>query len=95
MKFSDIIRAHISSSNIWMDSTLQELSNGTKNTQIGVRMTKLWPYEVGAKTGDCSKVATLRTNVATLQKRSIPTSRRSGSVLGGFLAHFEPIIEGF
>ena len=51
-------------------------------------MTKLWPYEVGAKTGDCS-------NVATLQKQSIPTSRRSGSVLGGFLAHFEPIMEGF
>ena len=72
-------------------------------------MTKLWPYEVGAKTGDCSNVATLRTNVAmlrtnvaTLQKQSIPTSRRccttlrcSGSVLGGFLAHFEPIMEGF
>ena len=57
-------------------------------------MTRLWPYEVGAKTGDCS-------NVATLQKRSIPTSRRccttsrrSGLVLGGFLAHFEPIMEG-
>ena len=31
-------------------------------------MTKLWPYEVGAKTGDCSNVATLKTNVATLQK---------------------------
>ena len=65
-------------------------------------MTKLWPYEVGAKTGDCSNVATLRTNVATLQKQSISTSRRccktsrrSGSVLGGFLAHFEPIMEGF
>ena len=85
-----------------MDSTLQDLSNGTKNTQIGVWMTKLWPYEVGAKTGDCSNVATLRTNVATLQKQSIPTSRRcgtmsqrSGSVLGGLLAHFEPIMEGF
>ena len=58
-------------------------------------MTKLWPYEVGAKTGDCSNVATLRTNVATLQKQSIPTSRRSGLVLGGLLAHFEPIMEGF
>ena len=65
-------------------------------------MTKLWPYEFGAKTGDCSNVATLRTNVATLQKQSIPTSRRCcttsrrlGSVLGGFLAHFEPIMEGF
>ena len=58
-------------------------------------MTKLWPYEVGAKTGDCS-------NVATLQKQSIPTSRRccttsrhSGLVLGVLLAHFEPIMEGF
>ena len=58
-------------------------------------MTKLWPYEVGAKTMDCN-------NVATLQKQSIPTtrrccktSRRSGLVLGGFLAHFEPIMEGF
>ena len=85
-----------------MDSKLHELSNGTKNTQIGVCMTKLWPYEVGAKTGDCSNVATLRTDVATLQKQSIPTSgrccttsRRSGSVLGGFLAHFEAIMEGF
>ena len=58
-------------------------------------MTKLWPYEVGAKTGDYS-------NVVALQKQSIPTlrrccmkSRRSGLVLGGLLAHFEPIMEGF
>ena len=58
-------------------------------------MTKLWTHEVGEKTGDCS-------NVAMLQKRSIPTSRhccttsrRLGLVLGGFLAHFEPIMEGF
>ena len=65
-------------------------------------MTKLWPYEVRAKTGDCSNVVTLRTNVATLQKQSIPTprrcyttSRRLGLVLGGLLAHFEPIMEGF
>ena len=85
-----------------MDSKLQDLSNGTKNTQIEVCMTKLWSYEVGAKIGDCSNVATLRTNFATLQKQSISTlrrcsttSRRSGSVLGGFLAHFEPIMEGF
>ena len=70
-----------------MDSTLQDISNGIKNTQIGVQMTKLWLYEVGAKTGDCSNVVTSGTNVATLQKRSIPTSRRSGLVLGGFLAH--------
>ena len=33
---------------IW-DSTLQDLSNGIKNTQIGVCMTKLWPYEVREK----------------------------------------------
>ena len=65
-------------------------------------------YEFGAKTGDCSNIATSGTNVAmsgtnvvTLQKQSIPTSRRcyttsrrSGLVLGGFLAHFEPIMEG-
>ena len=31
-----------------------------------VRMTKLWPYEVGAKTGDCRNVATSGTDVATL-----------------------------
>ena len=65
-------------------------------------MTKLWLYEVEAKIGDCSNVATLRTNVATLQKQSISTSRRfcttlrrSGLVLGGFLVHFEPIMKGF
>ena len=50
-------------------------------------------------------VATLRTNVATLQrvqKQSIPTSqhcptmsRCSGLVLGQFSAHFEPKIGGF
>ena len=109
LNFSDIILAHIESIYNGMYYKLQYLSNGTKNTQIGVRMTKLWSYEVGAKTGDCSNVATLRTNVATLrtnvttlQKQSIPTSRRwcttsrrSGSVFGGFLAHFEPIMESF
>ena len=65
-------------------------------------MTKLWPYEIEAKTGDCSNVATSGTDVATLQNQSIPTSRRcctslqrSGSVLGRFLAHFEPIMDGF
>ena len=102
LTFSEIIFSHIVSSHIWMDSTLQDISNGTKNTQIGVRITKLGSYEVGAKTGDCSNVATLRTNVATLQKQSIPTSRRcctmskcSGLVLGGLLANFDPILEGF
>ena len=65
-------------------------------------MTKLWSYEVGAKIGDCSNVATSGTDVATLQKQSIPTSRRCyttsrrlGLVLGEFLANFEPIMEGF
>ena len=78
-----------------MDSKLQYLSNGTKNTQIEVRMTKLWPYEVREKAGDCSNVATSGTNVATLQNQSISTSRRLGLVLGGLFAHFEPIMEGF
>ena len=48
-----------------MDFTLQKLSKGTKNTQIGVCMTKLWSYEAIAKTGDCSNVATLLHDVAT------------------------------
>ena len=30
-----------------------------------------------------------------MSQRCCTTSRRSGLVLGGFLAHFEPIIEGF
>ena len=37
-------------------------------------------------------------DVATLQmtsRRCCTTSRRSGSILDGFLAHFEPIMEGF
>ena len=55
-----------------MDYTLQDLSNGTKNTQIKVRMTKLWSYEVGAKTGKLQQRRGVRTsrcsNVATLQR---------------------------
>ena len=47
----------------YLDSTLQELSNGTKNTQIEVQMTKLWSYEVGAKTGEL------------LQRRNIENQR--------------------
>ena len=78
-----------------MDSKLQDISNGTKNTQIGVRMTKLWPYEVGAKTGDCSNVAMLQNQSIPTSRRCCTTSQRSGLVLGGFLAHFEPIMEGF
>ena len=60
-----------------MDFKLQDISNGTKKTQIRVRMTKLWPYEVGAKQGTAAAL------------------RRLGSVLGGFLAHFEPIMKSF
>ena len=78
-----------------MDSTLQELSNGTKNTQIGLRMTKLWSYEVGAKTGKLQQRRDVRNDVATWQRAAETTSRRSGSILDGFLAHFEPIIGGF
>ena len=92
-----------------MESTLQELSNGTKNTQIGLRMTKLWSYEVGAKTGKLQPRRDVRNDVATWQRaaettsrrgcmtsrRGCTTSRRSGSILDGFLAHFEPIIGGF
>ena len=65
----------------YLDSTLQELSNGTKNTQIEVRMTKLWSYEVGIKTEKLLQcrdvvesaetkhldVATLPNDVATLE----------------------------
>ena len=78
-----------------MDSKLQELSNGTKNTQIRVRMAKLLPYKVGAKIGDCSNFATLQKCSISKSRRCCTTSRRSGLVLGGFLAHFEPIMEGF
>ena len=36
-----------------------------------------------------------RRDVAETEHPHVMTSRRSGSVLGGFLAHFEPIMEGF
>ena len=65
-------------------------------------MTKLWSYEVGAKTGKLQPRRDVRNDVATWQRaakttsrRCCTTSRRSGSILDGFLAHFEPIIEGF
>ena len=55
-----------------MDSTLQEISNGTKNTQIGVRMTKLWSYEVGTKIGKLQQrrevITSRQSNFATLQR---------------------------
>ena len=59
-----------------MDSTLQDLSNGTKNTQIGLRMTKLWSYEVGAKTGKLQLRRDVRNDVATWQRAAETTSRR-------------------
>ena len=78
LTFSDIILASIASKHIWMDSKLQELSNGTKNTQIRVRMTKLWSYKVGAKTGKLQQRRDVPTSrrCRELQKRSILTSRR-------------------
>ena len=72
LMFSDIILAPIESRYIRMDSKLQDLSKGTKNTHIGVRMTKLWSYEVGAKAGKLQQRRAVRTsrrsNVATLQR---------------------------
>ena len=59
-----------------MDFTLQELSNGTKNTQIGVRMTKLWSYKVGPKTGKLLRRRDVRNDVATWQRAAEKTSRR-------------------
>ena len=53
---------------IYLDSTLQDLSNGTKNTQIEVRMTKLWPYEVGTKIGELQQ----RRDVAKSAKTKHP-----------------------
>ena len=60
-------------------------------------MTKLWSYEVGAKTGKLQPRRDVRNDVATWQRAAETTSRRCCSfpVLDGFLAHFEPIIGGF
>ena len=76
LTFSDIILDHIDTSHIFMDSTLQELSNGTKNTQIGVRMTKLWPYKVEEKNRGLQPRRDVRNDVATWQRASETTSRR-------------------
>ena len=74
-------------------------------------MTKLRPYEVGAKTGDSSNVATLQ-RAAETQHPDVAMLQRAAEmqhpdiatllhdvvmvgVLGRFLAHFEPIIVGF
>ena len=40
-------------------------------------------------------VATWQRAAETTSRRGCTTSRRSGSILDGFLAHFEPIIGGF
>ena len=40
-------------------------------------------------------VATWQRAAETTSRRCCTTSRRSGSILDGFLAHFEPIIGGF
>ena len=53
----------------YLDSTLQDLFNGTKNTQIEVRLTKLWPYEVGAKTRELQKRRDLAESAETLQRK--------------------------
>ena len=53
-------------------------------------MAKLWPYEVGAKTRETLQKQSIRTS-----RRCCTTSQRSGLVLGGLLAHFEPIMKGF
>ena len=52
-------------------------------------MTKLWSYEVGAKTGKLQPRRDVRNDVATWQRAAETTSRRSGSIFHGFLAHFE------
>ena len=77
LMFSDIIRSHIKSIHILMDSTLQYLSNGTKNTQIGVRMTKLWSYEVGAKIGKLQQRRDVRTSRRSFQHRDVAESCRN------------------
>ena len=75
-----------------MDFKLQVLSKITKNTQIRVWMTKLWPYEVGEKIGDCSNVATSGTDVAESEHPNVVTLLHDVMTFGvsfsGFLAHF-------
>ena len=74
-----------------MDFTPQDLSNGTKNTQIKVRMTKLWPYEVGAKTGDCSNVGNQRCDVAETEHPDVATLLHDVATFGvGFGWIFSP-----
>ena len=46
--YFDLLSCNMTSNGIkfiWMDSKLQELSNGTKNTKFEVWMRKLWPQK--------------------------------------------------
>ena len=68
-------------------------------------MTKLWPYEVGAKTRDllqCRDVENQRHDVAESGKiehpdvTTLPNDVATfGASFGSISAHFEPRIEGF
>ena len=65
-------------------------------------MTKLWSYEVREKIGKLQPRRDVRNDVATWQRAAettsrsrCTTSRRSGSIFHGFLAHFERRIRVF
>ena len=74
----------------YLDSTLQELSNCTKNTQIEVWMTKLWSYEVGAKTGELLQRCDVAESVKT-EEPDIATSLNDVAIFGvGFESIFSP-----
>ena len=66
-----------------INSTLSKLSNESKITQIEVRMTMLWPYEVGAKTGKLQQ----RRDVAEIAETKHPDVARFGI---GFELIFSP-----
>ena len=76
--------------------------NGTKNTQIEVRMTKLWSYEVGQKTGELLQhrdVENPRRDVAETEHPDIMKFPKDvttfGVCFGWIFSPFEPIIVGF
>ena len=46
-------------------STLSKISNKTKFAQIGVRVTKLWPRDIGKKTKRSTHDETCGSDVAT------------------------------
>ena len=76
------------------DSTLQYLSNDTKNTQIEVQMTKLWPYEVDKKTGELLQrcdVENQRRDVAETEHPDVATFPNDVKTFGvGFRWIFSP-----